>query len=150
MADKLVDIDVCSSTACNFCINGEETNPHLFLECPFTQRVMQIVFHQRCNVPPSTWFSWYQWLTDLNTRNIHNCISILAYQIIIYSVWRERNNTFFREEYSTPVKLAADCLHLIKCRLLSSNWFATESLSNVTISTWILDGRLASSPVVLL
>ncbi|KAL1823105.1 hypothetical protein ACET3Z_009883 [Daucus carota] len=138
-ADKLVNRGVTSSDACFFYINGTESNHHLFLECPFTQRIIQLVFSHRCAMPPDLWSLWYTWLTSMNLKDIKDCISILAYQVIIYSVWRERNSRFFSEEYSSPAKLASNCLHLIKCRLHSSTWFAVESLRTTSLSVWSLD-----------
>lgn len=42
-ADKLVEYGYADSENCMFCINGRESIPHLFMECPFTHRLYQLV-----------------------------------------------------------------------------------------------------------
>lgn len=71
--------------------------------------------------------SWFLDIpTQLNTRDISNCIALLSFQVIAYLIGRERHHRFFMDEFSVPSRIVKECLQLIKCRLLSSPWFTKE------------------------
>lgn len=137
--DKLMDFGYIHSDNCFFCISGHETNAHLFAECPFFVWLITHTCGNRCVPPPSNWSQWCNWLINLDLRDINNCIILLCFQVVAYSVWHERNNRLFGEKISNPLFLVKDCRNTIKCKLLSSDWFAKESISNCSILDWTVD-----------
>lgn len=136
---RLKHFGVTANDCCYFCINGSESIEHLFLECPFTQCIFFNITRNRGLGFPDNWSDWMLQVNNFNSGDITSNITALIFQIGAYSIWRERNNRFHEEEYSSPTIIAAQCLQLIKCRLLSSKWFEKEMGHAPSLHIWTRD-----------
>ena len=135
--DRLKKFGLNVETHCYFCINREETREHLFLECSFMQRILELFFHNRVASFPRTWADLVDLLVRFKPSDICGTIQILGFQICCYSIWLERNSRFHNPSACSPEALAGKCSQLLKCRLLSSNWFVKECNKNHSLEVWI-------------
>lgn len=126
-------------TNCYFCINRLETQEHLFLECSFMQKILGLLFHNKCAKFPNAWPDLMNLLTAYNPSDLCETIRILGFQICCYSVWLERNNRYHNSIISSMDALATKCRQLLKCRLLSSSWFRKSCNKNHNLEIWIRD-----------
>ncbi|KAK1367630.1 hypothetical protein POM88_033722 [Heracleum sosnowskyi] len=132
---KLKHFGTVREDSCYFCINNSETIEHLFLECPFTQFVFNQITHGKCLPLPTNWDQWQMELL-IQPPDIFQTIRILIFQVGAYAIWRERNNRFHQDKLSAPAKMAAYCTVLISSRLVSSKWYAIESVKHNSLQVW--------------
>lgn len=126
------------SVQCFLCINGEETDSHLFLHCPYSRFILDQLLdpmgiNANFNQP------WHSFITDLSLLqdSLKGKVALLAMQIYAYHIWRERNARLHNKGIFGPGKL----LHGIKLdlhsRLATVKWFSEELCNRPELYFWI-------------
>lgn len=132
----LKQIGIVNDVSCYFCINGEETIPHLFLECPFTQHLFNLITSGKGLSLPTGWASWHSELVNHNAKNIVHALRSLVFQVGAYYMWNERNNRFHTGDSLSPRSMAEICTNVISSRLETSTWFTKEKTKHDNLSIW--------------
>ncbi|XP_022041644.1 uncharacterized protein LOC110944242 [Helianthus annuus] len=114
-------------TRCIFCGDYEESCEHLFVSCQFTQSIW-IVMAQWCKIPPILAFC----IKDLLDFHLHmqGCnnkkkkVLNAIVQVVIWSVWRMRNEVIFGQ--------AVPCISKVveESKSMSYNWIKNRSRSS--------------------
>ena len=82
------------------CKNEEETRDHLFFGCNFSRqiwkKVLQICGYSR---ETSSWTGELQWAIQmLKGKSLNSTILRLAWNLVIYFTWRERNVRIYKKQ----------------------------------------------------
>jgi hypothetical protein len=96
---------------CALCERNLETAMHLFSECPYSITVWTLVaeWSQCCSLHPSQWRKeldiedWFSHLLQRKSRMAHTLAILTA-----WSIWKQRNDTVFREVRKTAPELFED------------------------------------------
>ncbi|XP_074361101.1 uncharacterized protein LOC141701316 [Apium graveolens] len=87
--DKLLNFGLNVDPSCVLCRSQPESNVHIGSECLFTSMVLK-----SCPVPVS--FSWNEWQAGFFTRGrtsrVKSQFAWLYVGVVLYLIWRERNN----------------------------------------------------------
>lgn len=91
-------------STCVLCGNGEETIDHLIFHCCYAHQLWGAILH-RCNEHYRC-MSWAEEVVTACARfkgdSFKAKVGKLAFNVIIYMVWHERNNRIFRGEVPLP------------------------------------------------
>jgi len=87
---------------------------HLFSECPYSITVWTLVadWSQCCSLHPSQWRKeldiedWFSHLLQRKSRMAHTLAILIA-----WSIWKQRNDTVFREVRKTAPELFEDIMN---------------------------------------
>ena len=81
------------SQPCSLCGESDETRDHLFFACPYSFTVwLDLVGFLLGSRTDPDWSITIASLLSTRCKEIDTCLSKLAFQTTIYSLWRERNN----------------------------------------------------------
>lgn len=108
---------------CALCGRSLETATHLFIECPYTCKVWELVacWSNNLNLSPSAWTEWRDlegWflaLTERGTKSAHS-IAIAT----LWHLWKQRNAIVFNgervSEQTMAMKIKDECLNWASAR----------------------------------
>lgn len=82
------------------------------------------------------WSSFLLQLVGLRDRKKRH-IALLASQIFIYYIWRERNTRNHNGELSSPDKILADIMINLRARLASTSWFSSFITTRLDAAVWL-------------
>lgn len=135
---RLFNMNIVTSKQCYLCVNGEEDSTHLFLHCPYSLWVLnklasELHLSTRAH-------SWNHLLTLWNASNSlhHRTVAMLAAQVFVYHVWRERNTRAHDGGCRNPAQLLAGINVDIKTRTMSSTWFTKHNRLGI-LRRWLTD-----------
>ncbi|XP_062114152.1 uncharacterized protein LOC133825189 [Humulus lupulus] len=106
-----------SSLLCPVCADHLESHQHLFFDCCFSLKVLEVIF---------TWIGFPAWshLYSAWTVNLHvgfsNSLSLtlnLILAAVVYSIWRNRNRCLHEGYSLTAYCIAKEIITLVKYRL---------------------------------
>lgn len=127
----------------HLCINkAETTTKHWFLKCLYKQHMFKIITFGKCIPLPAVWERLQMEVVDFQEHNIFIIIRIFIYRVRAYSIWKERNNRYHKEESLSLANLvsiknlASVCNKLISI-LLSPKWFNNKE--HHILSTWSIN-----------
>ncbi|CAA7053093.1 unnamed protein product [Microthlaspi erraticum] len=116
---------------CVLCSTGIESHDHLFFECDFSLTLWNSFTGQFQFSQPLTSDSVAMCIgndPDLS-RSSKGVVIRLLFQVVMYLVWKERNQRIFTPTSSSPTAVCAQVDRLIRDRLLSFPATATSSPS---------------------
>ncbi|GAV87873.1 zf-RVT domain-containing protein [Cephalotus follicularis] len=105
--DKLLTLGLIHSACCLFNCGENESEHHLFFECPYTRQIWSMVL-SKCNIRRSvlTWPQEIQWMTDHTRGNkFPKVLRKLALAATVYHVWMERNRRAFKNSFLPPTAI---------------------------------------------
>jgi hypothetical protein len=101
---------------CALCERSLETSAHLFIECPFSRKVWELVasWSNCANLHPTSWTQqndiedWFLQMTESGTRAAHS-LAILS----LWQIWKQRNAVVFngnrRSEQAVFIMIKDEC-----------------------------------------
>ncbi|KAG7541866.1 Reverse transcriptase zinc-binding domain [Arabidopsis thaliana x Arabidopsis arenosa] len=113
--DRLSAWGLQVNTVCCLCSVGVENRDHLFLYCPFTRVLWDMIMH-RLRLPLfmfDSWFSLMAW-NRVNHVTSPPTLRILITQALLYSVWKQRNNLIHNHVVLPPLSIFIDIDRQIK------------------------------------
>jgi len=109
------------SSVCVLCGNVEETTNHLFLHC----NVVSVIWRKVLDwlninfITPHNLFSHFAcWSTLSNSRRLFNAFCLI-WHAVIWSIWKERNATIFKNQVKNVDEVFEDIKALSWCWALS-------------------------------
>ncbi|KAF8648720.1 hypothetical protein HU200_064774 [Digitaria exilis] len=109
-ADRLLQRGWPNEYFCPLCVRNLETINHLFTECPLSRELWERVsVWVACpSISPSAWTTddirmWFLGLTSNTTPNAPGTRTLII--LIVWTIWRERNNRIFRGTSTTAARL---------------------------------------------
>ncbi|XP_060969680.1 uncharacterized protein LOC115713582 [Cannabis sativa] len=93
--DHISKITLISYELCPVCLNDKETHAHIFMDCPFTLKVVADVnkWLGRLDWPKSS-KDWYDWFSK-PLKNLQEKLFNVVCLAIVYNIWVNRNNCIF-------------------------------------------------------
>lgn len=129
--DRLVSWGMNVPAACPLCLDGLETHDHLFFTCDFSKQVWDCFTGWMLPTTPASFDSLLSLIDHqrfVTYRGGRSVLKLLL-QVIVYSIWRERNNRIFRQATSPVAAVYAGVDRLMRDRLLSVPPRAEDSFS---------------------
>ncbi|KAL0339897.1 UNVERIFIED_CONTAM: hypothetical protein Sradi_4506500 [Sesamum radiatum] len=101
-----------------------ETHDHLFFNCHFSRRCLQIVQRQvRLHWPHSDWQRGILWASKRwRLAHLLNEASRALLAALVYHLWTERNNRKFRATGSAAETAAKQVIEVIRLRIMSEEF----------------------------
>ena len=106
---------------CLLCGVAQEARNHLFFECSFSAQVWNLLTRKLgIFAPPTTWDHVLLWLPTALPNKYGKLAVLLAWQGVIYELWRERNRRYHDGLTLSPTSVAKLVLSTIvnKCTAL--------------------------------
>lgn len=106
------------------CATHNETFSHLFFHCNFAFTVMFYVLRY-CGwrVIHRDWSSIVYFLKCPHHSKLRSLTLSLGLSALVYNIWKERNSRLLGDQIKS-----ASCIHIIKCKLHSSNFFRKNAV----------------------
>ncbi|XP_028549775.1 uncharacterized protein LOC114579444 [Dendrobium catenatum] len=130
MADILNLRGIPLNPNCSFCLGNLESHSHVYFECDYSFLLLTALFPDlvKFYLRPNLMqvfdiFGSYRNFTKVD-RNF--CYFVMA--ILVYHLWRERNNRRFSSVWRSPSELKNVIIHAIEAK--ASNWRHYDSLKN--------------------
>ena len=137
--DRLDHWDLTTTLQCYLCIGGVESHSHLFVHCPYTCYIMDMLFSPiyRTRILPH--WRWTDLLEHLMTcpDPSRRTIALIAAQILSYHLWRERNARRHNRGSFGPRKLLHGIITDLQARIFGESWFIAAVRSNYVLRTCI-------------
>lgn len=96
--DKLFQWGIVENNTCLLCESHQEDQGHLFFSCSYSKQVwLSILTTLNCRTFTFSWEQIQDWI--LNSRwssTFQKDLVFLALSIVVYSIWRERNQRFHK------------------------------------------------------
>lgn len=120
-ADRLMARQWPNSYFCPLCRRNLETAEHLLIECPWSRSLWSEVASRLglSSLRPESWRSlgslpaWLASLAAAVPADVKTCKSIAL--MVIWAIWRERNDRIFRTHERTPVVVLRDIIDESSC-----------------------------------
>jgi hypothetical protein len=124
-ADRLMARQRPNSYFCPLCWRNLETAEHLLVECPWSRNLWTLVASRfgLASLGPETWRSsgplpaWLASLASAAPTEVKACKSIAL--LVIWAIWRERNDRIFRARERRPVEVRGDIIDERSCWALA-------------------------------
>ncbi|KAL9281674.1 putative reverse transcriptase zinc-binding domain-containing protein [Arabidopsis thaliana] len=92
--------------SCTFCDNPIEDRDHLFFTCSYAKEIWSGLTRKLLGQKFSTrWGDIHNALIDKSLGSINLFLTRYAFQLAIYSIWRERNNRRHGENPLPPAQM---------------------------------------------
>lgn len=105
---------------CILCDSDEETIEHLFFTCPLSKQIWAEVSRRNGIREVST--SWDTNVHHVSTtwqgKSLVSYIRRLSFNIVVYSIWKERNNRIFQQTQGNYTGMLSEITTLIRCTVL--------------------------------
>ncbi|GAV76495.1 zf-RVT domain-containing protein, partial [Cephalotus follicularis] len=105
--DKLWPLGVIHSALCLFNCGENESEQHLFFECPYSQHIWSTVL-SKCNISRQIlpWPQEIQWMIEHTGGNkLPQAFRKLALAATVYHIWMERNRRAFKNSFLPPAAI---------------------------------------------
>lgn len=129
--DVLLRYGIDIAAGCLLCSSQNESFRHLFFGCHFSFHVLFYVMR---------FYGWRGFLRDwssitnyvihLNCSSTKHSLLSLSLAAVVNSIWRERNARMHGERAKPATCLGREIVHMVKCRLHSSNKFRKFATSS--------------------
>lgn len=138
--DRLISWGMTVLDACVLCSSGVESHQHLFFECSFAVAIWTLFCGRFITSPPSDISSVV--LLCSNYQGLyHSQVKVilkLLLQVIVYSLWRERNGQIFREVTHQPAAFFRIVDRQMRDRLLSLSPAPSDAHSLLELYFWFI------------
>ncbi|XP_028064890.1 uncharacterized protein LOC114267988 [Camellia sinensis] len=139
-SDRLQLFGISSSSTCPFCLDYDESRPHLFFDCNFTYRIWHAM-QSKCNVQWQK-VPWPEIVTIVNReskgKSMKSIITRLSFLCTVYYVWIERNNRIFNKEFKPVEVIIKSIVLMVRSRMLSISNIPIATGDNWFLSQWNL------------
>ena len=137
--DRLDHWDLTPTLQCYLCISGLESHSHLFIHCPYTSYILDLLFDPIYRTRTLPHWNWTHLLEHLMTcpDPTRRTISLIAAQVTSYHLWRERNARRHNRGSFGPRKLLHGIITDLQARIFGEPWFIAAVRSNCTLRTCI-------------
>ncbi|XP_062100345.1 uncharacterized protein LOC133806236 [Humulus lupulus] len=110
---------VVASVLCPVCGLVEESHGHLFFECIFSKKVLQLVSNWLGGVTwPEKYKDWTAWITNRKSGWLHHIVAATL-AASIYFIWLNRNSCYFGDSCFTIFKVDHLIRYSVKARVLN-------------------------------
>ncbi|KAL0292366.1 UNVERIFIED_CONTAM: hypothetical protein Scaly_2593900 [Sesamum calycinum] len=118
-----------------------ESHDHLFFNCLYTRRCLQIVQRQvRFHWPLSGWQQCIKWASKRwRSEHLINAASRALLAALVYYIWIERNNRKFTATSSAAESVARRVVEEVRLRILSDDFIPslqTRTLYRIWKIAW--------------
>lgn len=139
--DRLIFWGLAVPDRCVLCSSHLESHQHLFFECLFAASIWSMFCGRFITSPPSDLSSVVLMITRYNGLYLSQVKTImkLLLQVIVYSLWRERNARIFRDVAHQPVAFFRIVDRLMRDRLLSLSPAPDQAHSLLELYFWFVD-----------
>ncbi|KAG2302208.1 hypothetical protein Bca52824_030859 [Brassica carinata] len=138
--DRLISWGLTVPDTCVLCFSHVESHQHLFFECSYAAAIWSMFCSRFISSPPSDISSSVSMC--LNYNGIYpsqvKIIMKLLLQVIVYSLWRERNGRIFRDLSHQPMGLFRIVDRQLRDRLLSLRPGPTDAHSLLELYFWFI------------
>lgn len=119
--DRLISWGLTAPSGCVLCSVADESISHLFFECSFAAATWTRFCGRFMASPPALLAAIVDLCQQLQDLHASRAVAVLKLlnQVIIYSIWRERNARIFTGVSSTPKAFFRAVDRVIRDRLLS-------------------------------
>ncbi|XP_048622950.1 uncharacterized protein LOC125592018 [Brassica napus] len=119
--DMLISWGMTVPASCPLCSTGLESHAHLFFSCNFSSAVWSHFSGWMFSAPPVSFDSVRAIIDQPQVTSCSGAAAVikLLMQVIVYSLWRERNQRIFRQPSSTEAVIISRVDRLMRDRLLS-------------------------------
>ncbi|XP_010418736.1 PREDICTED: uncharacterized protein LOC104704326 [Camelina sativa] len=135
--DRMLGWNTGAPTSCVFCQDPMETRNHLFFTCPYSWEVWSALSSKILECHFSTdWPILLNLLTDTSLDKVRLFLLRYTFQLLVHSIWRERNNMRHGETAIPPTQLIKRLDKDVRNRIASiadggydkcmEVWFATH------------------------
>lgn len=93
--------------SCELCRLGRKSRNHIFFTCPFSQELLKIILPGvGLRKRPVSWPAWWAWIMRIAAeKSSATSFRRQLNAILVYELWKERNNRAFKMEASSPESL---------------------------------------------
>lgn len=134
---RLASFGIDITTSCFLCAGGNEHLDHLFLNCPYSNHVLQnIAGRLRTTIAGNTWLELLDHWGSINHQG-HRVLVLLAAQVFAYHIWRERNARSHDKGVSGPSTIITCILVDISSRICNSKWLSKQNCLD-TFASWLV------------
>ncbi|KAG2292653.1 hypothetical protein Bca52824_039322 [Brassica carinata] len=112
-------LGIQTDSVCLLCNSLPESRDHIFFDCNFSDLVWGPIASKLRFNGPSGWSDTIAALLSLSGDKHLRYLTILAWQITIYELWRERNHRLHRQRFSAPETIINTIQLTIKNRIQS-------------------------------
>ena len=127
MRDLFMNVD----QKCVLCNCNDEDTEHLFLGCPYSYLLLR-------ECPFSVVFNWNSWMRGIffhdNLTQFEKDIGFLYINVVIYLVWRERNDRLHNQGTMRVGHLGQKIKRMVREKLFSCTAFKRRIKRDPTIS----------------
>lgn len=103
--DRMLGWNANVNPVCVFCQDPLETREHLFFACPYSSEVWSILMSGLLQSSFTTdWSELMALIMETNRDLLHTYLTRYAFQVVIHSLWKERNE---RRHGAQPIPAAA-------------------------------------------
>lgn len=126
------------SVQCYLCIQGEETDSHLFLQCTYSRHVLAQLM-EPMHIEVNSDEPWHIFITGVSQLQdtLKRRVALLTLQVYAYHIWRERNARAHNKGFFSPGKLLNGIKLDIKSRLSTVTWFSSNLCNRPDLYFWI-------------
>lgn len=102
------------------CNSAPESRDHLFFTCTFSWQLWEPLAI-RCDLTPSPmWPVNIDYLKAQSGPTWKQKLTLIVWQLVIYTIWHERNERTHRQFFRSPASLASTITRIVKNKIHSS------------------------------
>ncbi|XP_062093457.1 uncharacterized protein LOC133799459 [Humulus lupulus] len=110
-----------ANTLCPVCDFAEESHGHLFFDCTFSRKVLQLISGWLGGIFwPVNYENWTAWLSKWKSDWIHHIVAA-SLAACTYYIWYNRNFCCFKDSCFTAFKIDTLIRQALKDRILNVN-----------------------------
>uniref|UniRef100_A0A803QN61 Reverse transcriptase zinc-binding domain-containing protein n=1 Tax=Cannabis sativa TaxID=3483 RepID=A0A803QN61_CANSA len=116
--DHISKIMPIPDVLCPVCLDDKETHAHIFMDCPYTLKVVTDVskWLGRLDWPKNS-RDWYDWFSK-PLKNLQEKLFNVVCLAIVYNIWVNRNNCIFELRCKSVSCISMDIKKVVKYRCL--------------------------------
>ena len=141
-SDRLQLFGISTSSTCPFCLDYDESHPHLFFDCNFTHRIWH-----KCRVNAMFNGNRSPGLKlfvnrESKGKSVKSTITRLSLLCTVYHVWIERNNRIFNKECKPVEVIINSIVLMVRSRMLSVSNIPCATGDHWFLSQWNLPNSI--------
>lgn len=137
--DRLALFNIPCQLHCSLCVGGLENSHHLFISCPYTQFIMSSILRKNMNITLDFSWNWLDFLLQLLAVQYKRkrTVALLADQVMIYHIWKERNKRIHNGKITCPTELLQHIMVDTRARISIAPWFSQFFAHRLEARTWL-------------
>lgn len=133
--DRLKKMGICQGDDCGVCGMGTETCFHLFLDCSYSSRVLQLMRDTglwSCNHKSAGKIA--QWIKRrFEGSRFQKKVSLAFLSAVVYRVWTNRNKVLWDNKFDHPKTSSKLLIEEVKSRIRCGNAKGVKGRSELVI-----------------